>query len=189
MRKSSLECIGELSVRLDEFTKIVNLLERRDSMFLSEMLGWTKVAEESLRVHGFVEYSRLSAIRGQVISARSLEERRTETRKAQGKVAADLLDEAQTVVFEIVRAEEASVQQGREIVRQLLLIVIQSGAFTFEQGQSFPLFVEQIWQAITSNSQLRAAVASLRMRLGPADIMRVLYEEVDVQDFSSLPAT
>lgn len=182
MRKASIEALGELSKSLSEFGQLVRELETRDPSFFANMMAWSRSSEEALVRFGFVEATKLAALRSQVLSTG--EDRMRSTRKAMEREAAAVLHDSHTVVLNAYITEDTSIKQARELTRQLILIAIQSDSVSYDVGGSFQDFITRLWRWTTANPQLKTGVAKLRMSLKDGDILVILADEVDVRDFA-----
>jgi hypothetical protein len=183
MRKSDINLVTQLKGNLLEFPGIVNSLEQKDGGFVSTLLAWIKKNEDILASYNISEVSELAGLRSKVLAAKLTDDKKILPRKAQFKMAAAVLYELQNSILHILKPVELKVEECRELVRQLLLIVSQAGLFSYQPGQPFETLINEIWQFISTNEQLKAGAVKLKTVLIQTDIQLMLAEEINLEDF------
>ncbi|WP_250631585.1 hypothetical protein [Rhodoflexus caldus] len=186
IRKSAIQLASALNAKLIEFPKIVTGLEQKDIDFLNVFLSWIKSCEEILAAHNISSVAELAGLRGKIIAAKfSDNNSTTSAKKIQQKVAAECLFDAQKIVLETLKPLEFKLNECRELLRQLLLIIAQTNAVKYEDHLPFAAFLDNIWQFIISNEQLKPGAVKLKTLLTASDIQLLMAEEINMEDFTS----
>lgn len=184
LKKSSVLFAQQLRSSLLAFPALVNRLERKDAGFIPELFNWMRVAEDCLTTHQSRQAAELAGIRSRILAGRIDMGHGVAKRKQQWKTAADSLFELQQVLQQALIPLEMQLNEARELIRQLLLIVAQTGLFAYHVSTDFDAFVQSIWQFITSNEQLRAGAVKLKTHFNAEDIRLLMAEEINLEDFS-----
>lgn len=185
MKKSTLNIVTELRKKLLEFPAIVNDLERKDPSFLENLFKWMKKSEEIFITYNISEVSELSGLRSKIISPRFSDNKSISVRKTQLKIAAEVLYDLQKTVLKVLNPLEIKIEESRILIRQLLLIVSQTHEIKYNSALPFDDFVNNIWQFITSNEQLKAGAIKLKISLIMSDIQMLIAEEINLEDFET----
>ncbi|KAB2866993.1 MAG: hypothetical protein F9K37_13205 [Bacteroidales bacterium] len=183
MKKSIIQLVDALKGKLLEFPGIVTKLERKEVDFLKTLLAWIIKSEEILSTYNLSSVSELAGIRGKIISARFSDNRGSSEKKLQLKIASESLFDVQKVVLDTLKPFELKVEECRELVRQLLLIIAQTKTIKYSSDLPFEVLVNDIWQFILSNEQLKAGAIKLKTSLTLADIQVLIAEEINIEDF------
>jgi hypothetical protein len=183
MRKSILNLINNLKKSLLQFPEMVNSLEKKDSLFLDKLFIWIKLVEDVLTTYNISNVSELAGLRSKIIAPKFLEERNTTIKKIQWKIAAEVLYEVQAVVLDILIPHEKKAEESRALLRQMLLIVSQTKLIQYDAQKPFDDLVQEIWQFINANEQLRAGAIKLRTDFSITDIQILITEEINLEDF------
>lgn len=183
MKKSSLQLLYSLQKKLLEFPLLVKKLERKDLDFIASLLSWITSTEEILSSYQISRVSELSGVKSKIIASKLSEERGSMKRKHQTKIAADCLYELQHVVLDICSPLESKINESRELVRQLLLIVSQTKEIKYNSQLPFDNFSNVVWQFILSHDQLKPGAIKLKTSLIFSDIQMLIAEEVNLEEF------
>jgi hypothetical protein len=183
MKKSVLHLVNALKDRLLEFPSLVNKLERKELDFVNQFTLWLRKCEEILGSHHISNVSELSGIRSKIIASRYAEGPNGSGKKLQLKAAADNLFDAQQIVLHVLTPYEVKVEESKELIRQLLLIVSQANVIKFDKKQPLDMLIQEVWQFIVSNEQLKAGAVKLRTTIPMNDITLLIAEEIDLEDF------
>lgn len=186
LKKSKLLFHRQLHGDLLEIPALVNRLERKDAAFIPELLAWIQRAEDHLLAYQSRQAAEMAGIRSRILSARHEDGNGIARRKLQWKAAADSLFALQEVLQQVCAPLEKQLYEARELIRQLLLIVAQTGVFIYRHGQEFDAFLQEIWKFINGNEQLRAGAVKLKTVFGAEDIRLLMAEEINLEDFSDL---
>ena len=185
LKKSKLLFHRQLHADLLEFPALVNRLERKDAAFIPELFEWMRRAEEHLLAYQSRQAAEIAGMRSRILAGRHDEGHGIAKRKLQWKAAADSLFALQEVLQEVCVPLEKQLDEARELIRQLLLIVAQTGAFTYDSKRDFDAFLQEIWKFICGNEQLRAGAVKLKTVLSAEDIRLLMAEEINLEDFSA----
>lgn len=165
-----------------EFPGLVDALERKDVSFIEKLLRWIKKGEDIFSSHNLSQTSELAGLRSKILSPKFSDDKVRPSRKVQLSIASELLYDIQHVVLKQIVPHEANVQECRELIRQLLLIVAQSKAIQYDPDTPFEMFVNNVWQFINSNDQLRPGLIKLRSSLSNDDIRILIAEEIELEE-------
>lgn len=183
MKKSQVQLVIAVKEKLLEFPSIVNKLERKDLDFVIQFTLWIKKLEEILTTYNISDVSELSGIRSKIIAARYSDNKNTTFKKLQLKVAAESLFDAQHIVLKVLAPFELKVEECRELIRQLLLIVSQAQVIVYNKEVPFENLINDLWQFIISNNQLKPGALKLRTSITMTDIQLIIAEELNLEDF------
>jgi hypothetical protein len=141
--------------------------------------------EEHLLAYQSRQAAEIAGIRSRILAGRHDEVHGIAKRKLQWKAAAESLFALQAVLQEVCVPLEKQLDEARELIRQLLLIVAQTGAFIYDPKRDFDDFLQEIWKFISGNEQLRAGAVKLKTVLSADDIRLLMAEEINLEEFST----
>lgn len=183
MLRSKLQLVRAMSDQLLQVPMLVRGFERKSPSALDDLLRWIDASEALLSGHGQVAAADLAGHKARILSAEYDGQRRGTLRRRQQTIAIALLHELQTSVQDALLPHAAKVQQARDLARQLLQIVAQSGAVHYEPDRDIATMAEQVWALCTGHEQLKPLAAQLRALLSSDDIRLLLVEEIEPLDF------
>jgi hypothetical protein len=183
MKKSILNLTVILKGKLIEFPNIVNSLENKDAFFLSQLFLWIKKIEDVLTTHNISDVSELAGLRSKILTPQYSDEKRISLKKAQLKIASECLYDIQHIVLKISTPFELKIEESRELIRQLLHILSQTQQVKYNPELPFDNLINEIWQFISSNEQLRAGAIKLKTLLPINDIFMLIAEEINIEEF------
>lgn len=183
MRKSVVNLVTVLKGSLIEFPALVTSLEEKEFSFLEKLFSWIKNTEDILTTHNISEVSEISGLRSKIIAPKFALDKRISLRKAQIKMASEVLYALQHTVLSVLNPYEAKIEESRETIRQLLIIVRQAEAIKYDKNKPFDHLVNEIWFFVVSNEQLSAGAVKLQITLSMTDIHLLLAEEINLEDF------
>jgi hypothetical protein len=183
MRKSAINFVNRLKDQLLQFPAIVNSLEKREPSFVEKVLQWIEACEQVFTTYNISEVAELAGLRSKIIATRFAEDKHISIRKTQLKAASEVLYSLQVTVLNAVRPVELKIEECRELVKQLLLIVSQAKALQYDCDRPFDDLINNVWDFIITNDQLKAGAIKLRTNLQVDDIRLLLAEEIELEDF------
>lgn len=183
MFRSTLQLTRQLSDALLQYPALVRLFERKSPQALPQLLAWIDASEQTLSGHRLVAAADVAGFKSRVLAPMFDDEKRGTLRRRQLAAAALLLHELQQSVQVALQPHAAKVEQARTIARQLLQIVAQSGAVSWDPTVSYEDMIDRIWLLCTGHDQLKPLAAQLKMLLPTSDIRLLLAEEIDPADF------
>ncbi len=183
MKGSTLNLVTALNSKLMEFPGIVNSLESKEIFFIDKLLAWIKSTEELLLTYNISEVSELSGLRSKLITPKFSDQKNLPVKKTQLKIASEILYDLQHTVLNVLKPVELKVEECRELTRQLLHIVSQTGSIHYNHDLPFELLIDDLWQFIISNEQLKPGAVKLKTILIINDIYRLIAEEINPEDF------
>lgn len=186
MKKSLLNIVYQLNEQLLAYPQIVDLLEQKDYNFVPKFYSWMKETEEILKNNGLSEVSEIAGLRAKILATRYSEDQRNSAKKQQSKVSAEILYDTQALVLKIIKPYEARVEECRELISHLLNIVNQSEAIRYNsESDDFQQFLNQLWTLFTNHQQLKPGAVKLQSYLSQQDILRIMAEEINLQDWQT----
>ena len=183
MKKSTLHLVTVLKEYLMEFPKIVKSLENKEPLFIEKLFSWILKNEELFSTYNISEVSELAGLYSKVLIPKFAENKNISLKKAQLKVASEILYELQSLVLNVLKPFELKMDESRELVQQILQIISQSQQIKYDSDLPFEDLVETIWQFTNTNEQLRAGAIKLKSVLIIPDIHRLIAEEINLEDF------
>jgi hypothetical protein len=183
MLRSTLHLVRQLSGQLLLVPAIVHGFEKKTPGALAELMRWIDRTEQTMSGHGLVAAADIAGHKARILAPVFDDDRRGALRRRQQSIAIALLHELQQSAQDALRPHAAKVQQARDLCRQLLQIVAQSGAVHYEPANDIATMIEQIWALCISHEQLKPLAAQLRALLPTDDIRLLLAEEIEPLDF------
>jgi len=184
MLRSTYRLVNDASALLLDVPALVRGFERRTPGALPALLGWIDRAEALLSGHRLPAAADLAGLRARIL-APAFEDarRRGDLRRRQTAAAVAALHDLQRTVQDALEPFSAKLRQARDLARQLLMIVAQSGAVRYDPAADLASMVERVWALCTGHDQLKPIAAQLRALLSADDIRLLLAEEIDPRDF------
>jgi len=183
MKKSKVNLVTALKGKLIEFPYIVNSLEKKEINFVNKLLLWINQSEAIFINNNVSEVSELAGLRSKIIAPKSSDNKSMSIKKIQLKIAAESLFELQHIVLNVLTPLELKIEECRELIRQLLQIVSQTKIIKYNQDLPFDSLINEVWQFIVSNDQLKAGAIKLKTSLSITDIQLLIADEVNLEDF------
>jgi hypothetical protein len=183
MKKSTVNLVTALKAKLLEFPTIVNSLERKEPNFMNQLFLWINQSEEILSTYNISEVSELAGLRSKIIAPKYADTKSISIKKLQLKIAAESLFDIQHIVLNVLNPKELKIEECRELIIQLLNIVSQTQAIKYNSSLPFDHLINDIWQFIVSNDQLKAGAIKLKTSLIMTDIHLLIAEELNLNDF------
>jgi hypothetical protein len=183
MFKSTFQLTRQLSDILLQLPTIVRHFEQKSPHAMAQLMDWIDRAENSLSTHQLVEAAEVAGLKARILAPMFDDDRRGSLRRRQQAAAIGILHALQDAVQQALRPRAAKVEQARDMARQLLQIVAQSGAIKYDPSLAFEDMVDRIWLFCTQNDQLRPLTVQMKALLPTSDIRLLLGEELDPGDF------
>lgn len=187
MLRSTLHFVRQLSDQLLLLPAIVRRFERKSPAVMAELMAWIDRCEALLSGHRMVEAAQVAGFKARILAPAFDDDRRGTLRRRQQAVAIGLLHDLQDAIQQGLRPHAAKMQQARDLARQLLQIVAQSGAVRYDPAHGIETMVDRVWALCIAHEQLKPMAAQLRALLSNDDIRLLLAEEIDPLDFMPDP--
>lgn len=184
MRKSQFILVSQLKEKLQEFPGIVSSLEKKDPYFIDKIMLWLKASEDIFSTYNISEVSEIAGFRSKIIAARITEGRGVNIKKNQIKAASGILYDIQNSVLTVLTPYERKISECREIVKQLLVLTVQTRTQIYDENLPFEDFIKKIWLYILSENDLRMGAIKLKSLLSEMDIIMLIGDEIELSDFS-----
>ncbi|ASK31423.1 hypothetical protein CEY12_15480 [Chryseobacterium sp. T16E-39] len=184
VKKSQFILVSQLKEKLMEFPGIVSSLEKKDPFFVEKTLSWLKSAEEIFSNNNISEVSEIAGFRANILAGKISEERGFNGKKNQVKIAANLLYNAQNCVLNVLLPHEGKMNECRDITKQLLALTAQTKTQHYTSEMNFEDFIQKVWWHILSNPDLNIGGVKLKSMLSEMDIILLIGDEIDINDFS-----
>lgn len=183
MKKSTVNLVTALKGKLLEFPGIVTSLEKKEITFMNQLFLWIRESQEIFTSYNISEVSALAGLKSKIIATKYSDNKKISPRKLQLKIAAESLFEIQHTVLKVLNPIESKVEESRELVRQLLLIVSQTHEIKYDRDLPFDSLISDVWHFISSNEQLKAGAIKLKTSLTMTDIQLLIADELNLEDF------
>ena len=183
MKKSILDLIDNLKTKLLEFPSIVDSLEKKDFNFLVNLMSWITDTEEILKTYNISETSELAGLRSRILSPKFSDSRNVSVKKMQLKIASEVLYDVQNTVLKVLKPYETKIDECRELIKQLLSIVNQTGTIKYDDDIEFQNFINNIWSIFISHNQLKPGAVKLQALVSHTDILRIIAEEINLSEW------
>jgi len=183
MKKSTLNLVNTLKASLLDFPRIVSSLEKNEVRFLDQLLAWIINVENIFTTYNISDVSALAGFRSNIIAAKYSDNKGNSIKKLKIKIAAESLNDIQKVVLNVLHPLEIKVQDCRELLMQLLQIVSQTKLIKYDSSLPFDSLINDIWQFIISNDQLKPGAVKLKSNFSMSDIQLLIAEEIILEDF------
>lgn len=184
MKKSQFILVKRLKEKLHEFPNIVSSLETKDPYFIEQMFAWLKSVEEIFSTNNISEVSEIAGFRSKILNAKFGDDRGANSKKNQIKTAAASLYDIQNTVLNVLLPYEQKMNECTEIIMQLLAIAVQTEALKYRKEMDFESFVQQVWQYILSDNNLKPGAIRMKSMLSEMDINMLIAHEIDLENFS-----
>lgn len=185
MIRSKVILVKDLSGLLLRFPELVRAMELKDPAFIKYLFQWMDHAEQVLKQHRITAVSELAGIRSHIVAPTFESDTREPLRKRQTRVAATQMFALQSCISRCLEPEQEKLTGSREMIRQLLAMLADSKALQFASGNDVDGFVRQVWGIFSQHDQLRAHAVQLKSQLSEQDILLLIMEEIDLEQFSS----
>ena len=183
MFRSTLQLTRQLSDALLEMPGIVRQFERKSPQVMGQLMAWIGRAEDLLSTHRLVEAAEVSGLKARMLAPVFDDDKRGTLRRRQQAIAVSLVHELQQSLQHALQPRALKVEQARDMARQLLQIVAQSGAIVYDPTVAFEDMVDRIWLLCTQHEQLKPLAAQLKTLLSTDDVRLLLAEELAPADF------
>lgn len=182
MKPSPITIVESLKIKLLQFPKLVDSLQNKDNTFLLNLENWMKDIETIFNNNNISEVSEIAGLRSKILAPLFSDSQNRSAKKRQIQVAAACLYDIQSTVLAIVNPYEIKINEAKDIVLQLLVILSQSGSIKYN-NTDFQGFVNQIWVVFSSHEQLRPSTAKILTLIPQMDAMRLIAEEINLENF------
>lgn len=182
MRKSIKTVVTELNSQLSKIQEIVNLLEKKNLQGVTNLRDWLFGTEELFKKLNLPQGSKFSVKRGELTNFLPQEKRNK--KKELFHFAAAILATSQEEIWAICSTRMETLDNCKKLIRQLLNLIYQSKAFTFDSSQDFTLFIENVWSFCNSHEQLRGITVQLLSLINKSDVLLIMAEEIDLQELT-----
>lgn len=183
MFRSIFQLTRQLSDMLLQLPAVVRQFERKSPQAMTRLMEWIDRAEDLLSTHRLTEAADLAGLKARILAPVFDDDKRGTLRRRQQTIAVGLVHELQDALQQALRPRAAKMEQARDMARQLLQILAQSGAIKYDPSVGFEEMVDRIWSLCTQHDQLKPLAAQLKILLSTDDIRLLLAEELDPADF------
>ncbi|WP_221801594.1 hypothetical protein [Oceanobacter mangrovi] len=189
MLKSTVMTVRNLTSLLLEYPLLVRQLETKSPSFLANLFDWLERTEQALLQHSNVLAAELAGIKSRIIAPACKDDLRGSVRKVQIRTAADHMFELQDCLQRALQPHARKLDESREPVRQLLAIVADSGAVSYDGNTSLDQLISRIWYLMSHHEQLKPLMVQLKSRLSEQDVKLLLADEIELEDFTDQPVS
>lgn len=182
MRTSSITIIESLKVKLLEFPILVDNLQNKDTSFLQNLQNWMREIELILKNNNISETSEIAGFRSKILAPLFSDDKSRSSKKRQISVASETLYEIQNTVLTVLKPYETKVNEARDIVLQLLIVLSQSESVKYN-GSDFQDFINKIWTLFSTHEQLKPSAAKILTLISQIDALRLIADEINLENF------
>ncbi len=186
MLRSTLHFVRQVSDQLLLLPAIVRGFERKSPAAMNDLMTWIDRCEALLSGHRMIEAAQVAGFKARILAPAFDNALRGTLRRRQQAVAIALLHDLQEAIQQALGPHAAKMRQARDLTRQLLQIVAQSGAVRYDAAGGIEAMIDRVWALCVAHEQLKPMVAQLRAMLSNDDIRLLLAEEIDPFDFMQL---
>jgi hypothetical protein len=182
MKPSSISISESLKNKLLSFPTLVDNLQNKDNSFLINLENWMKDIETIFKNNNISHVSEMAGFRSKILAPLFSESQNRSAKKRQIQVASECLYDIQRTVLAVLNPYELKVNEAKDIVLQLLVILSQSGSVKYINFD-FQGFVNQIWAVFSTHEQLKPSTAKILTLVSQPDAVRIIAEEINLEDF------
>lgn len=183
MKKSSLAVAEVISKQLLFYPGLVDKLGNKDDDFVSSLMNWLKELEILFKDYNISESAEVAGLRSKILAPLFGDSTRRAAKKAQLKIAAEVLYDIQQVAQGILRPHEQKVNEARDILDRLLGVLSQTGAVRYKEGQDFQAFINSIWSVCITHEQLKPGAIKVLTLVTQADVIRIIAEDIVLSEW------
>lgn len=184
MAKGSIvDLTTKLRTQLLSFGGLVTGLEQKDVNFLPDLVAWLKSTEDILNAHNVAEASELGGYRSKLIVPKLMEGQKTSLRRAQLRIAAEMMFDVQTSVQVIYKPHQSTIEEAQQLARQLLSVALQADVIHYDEERGFQGLVNELWTLFTTHPQLKPIFARMRVLVLEPDALRIIADEIVLSDW------
>lgn len=186
-----LKTVDDLKVLMIQLPSLVELFESRSLQFPQELKQWLKTVEDVLATQRRAETGRIAALRSDILSAESgvwrkdiyhvdsqLLGRRGVQKKVVRALCGQILSQAQEAIHQILVPMEETISEAKDIIKQLLLLALQSGLIVQPELES-EAQLKQVWQKIVQHPELRPGTQKVLSLISIPEVLGLMAEIVD----------
>ncbi len=154
------------------------LYRSKSSRFHTELSLWLSENETVLKQFGFSESSQFSLLRNQLFATNL--KRTSLKRKQQFLIMGECLEKAHEILTRLYDPIKAKIEQGKETVQQVLIIIQETPEFAKSKKEDFNNYIKRIWSVLKKNAQFKSITIQLRTILPEVDILRIIAEKIEL---------
>lgn len=182
MKISTVDLVKNLEKLLLQYPSLVNKLKNKDVDLIQQLEKWILEVENLLTKNNIAKVSELAGLRSKILAPNYSTGQRTSIKKLQFQVASEILYDIQKNVANTLLPYEVKVNEAKDIIIQLLMILSQSGTIKFV-NTNFQNFILQIWSIFSSTEQLKPSVGKILTLVSYSDALRIISEEINLELF------
>lgn len=183
MQISILSIIEPLKTKLLEYPALVDGLKNKDYNFLELLENWMKETETILKNNNIAQCSKIAGLRSKIITPIFDESHGRSTKKRQINIAAELMYEIQDTILSVINPYEKKINEARDLLKNLLSVLKQSGAIKYSENIDFQYFINQIWSLFSTHEQLKPSIVSILTLISQVDALRIMAEEIELTEW------
>jgi len=174
--------VEEIHALLLAVPALVDLQQRRDARFSSDVGAWLARAEQVLTANRIAASGNVAALRATLNSAAlgatpagiTVRDRPT-TRKVRDATAADVLRQAAEMISNAVRDDDARIAEAARLCQQMAAVARSAGLLAAPpDGVPRDAWLRGIWKAMSANGNFGAGAVRVEGLVGPHDALLLL---------------
>ena len=183
MRISLLSIVESLKIKLLAYPYLVNSLKNKDYNFLELLENWMKEVESIMKNNNIAQCSKIAGLRSNIIAPIFDDSKGRSTRKRQLHIAAESMYEIQDTILSVINPYEKKVNEARDLLKNLLSVLKQSGAIKYTDGTDFQYFINLIWKLFSTHEQLKPSMVNILSLISQVDALRIIAEEIELTEW------
>lgn len=182
MKNFNLDISNELQNALLKFPAIITQIKNKEYESIFNLEKWMLSIEDVLKKYNHYKVAEIAALRSKIYTPLTLVKNNTAKKKLQFQAASEMLYELQKAVDSILIVYLEKVEQARDILKNLLMILAQSNTVRFKDGL-FQNFVLQLWSIMCNTEQLKPSASKVLTLVSQQDAMRIIADEIEIELF------
>lgn len=181
MIKPLLDTVDSLKHELFKASALVDRLQKKDAQTIQQTNLWIRTMEDILMNAGQAQCAELAGLRSKMLNPEFSELKRIDKNREKLRITAEIVFETQETVMKFLQPAEEKINEARTLIRQILLILKPTGILHYDPAvMDFNQFIQGIWNLLKTNEQVGGGISKILSMLNPADAMRILAEEIEL---------
>ena len=148
--------------------QIVNLLEKHNSVAVTQWLSWLSDAEDHLKHYGMPECAQIAGLRASLASNQKL------SRQEKREAALSTVSPAQEVIYNMYTKVNVSVENVYILFRQIIVPMRTAGIINIDGIDDLTTYINDLLRQLLANEQLSASVNGAIASVGRSDVLRII---------------
>jgi len=174
MKTSIIEQNNFFEGSLVKLGLLSNSYRSKSPDFLNQLENWLQENETILKQYGYIEATTFSIYQNQIFSFKLKDV--PQKRKKLLLFSGEILNKAHDTLMQLQHPFRTKIEQGKELISQLLIAVDDNNEFAKKKGERFDSYVKRVWASLCKVDQFNAITLQIRTVLPEVDIFRFVAE-------------